>query len=438
MPPAQLLTRMAERFQILSSTGGRLDRQARLRTTFDWSWDLLTSAEKAALAQLSVFEGGFTLEAVEAVVDLAPCDEEPLAMDALQSLVQKSFVRRVSDTRFDLLISVKEYAAEHLASEGRFPGSGRECLRAAEARHGRYFAGLSEEAVTRARHAEIDNLVVACRRAVFRGEGHVAARTLEHAWTCLRFRGPFAAGIELAALVGTMGAMSSNDAARVEWVHGRALAISGKDAAALEHLEGGLVRAREAVDAKWEARLLIALGAASLDSGHVEDARERYREALAVARKRGYRDSECAALNGEGNDLVAVGRIEEARARYEEALALVRTTGHRDVEGSILGNLASVCGVSLGLNDISRAYHEAAVELARAIGDSPSRGEQPLQPRCPEPPGTQVRRGDDAIEARVGHRARAGVSGARERRALQSRPRADGCRTLPRGRAQVR
>ncbi len=57
------------------------DRQATLRATFDWSWDLLSDAEKSALAQMSVFEGGFTLEAAEAVLDLSACGSAPWVVD---------------------------------------------------------------------------------------------------------------------------------------------------------------------------------------------------------------------------------------------------------------------------------------------------------------------------------------------------------------------
>ena len=84
MPPRMLLLRMSERFKLLSSTGGRLDRQATLRAVFDWSWDLLSLAEKAALAQLSVFEGGFTLESVEAVLDLSTDENAPWPLDAIK------------------------------------------------------------------------------------------------------------------------------------------------------------------------------------------------------------------------------------------------------------------------------------------------------------------------------------------------------------------
>src|SRR5437868_7687821 len=110
MAPKSLLTRVSERFKLLASTGSRRDRQATLRATFDWSWDLLSATDKAALAQLSVFEGGFTLEAAEAVLDLNACAADAWPVDAVSSLVDKSFVRKIADDRFDLLVSVQEYA----------------------------------------------------------------------------------------------------------------------------------------------------------------------------------------------------------------------------------------------------------------------------------------------------------------------------------------
>jgi predicted ATPase len=77
MPVAGVLARMGERFKLLSSSGARQTRQATLKTTLDWSWELLSEWEKAALAQVSVFEGGFTVEAAEAVLDLSSWAEAP-------------------------------------------------------------------------------------------------------------------------------------------------------------------------------------------------------------------------------------------------------------------------------------------------------------------------------------------------------------------------
>src|SRR6185369_5124081 len=158
------LLRMSERFKLLSSAGGRVDRQATLRAVFDWSWDLLEPAEKQALAQLSVFEGGFTLESMEAIVDLSGSDPAPWAVDVMQSLVQKSLVRPLTDSRFDLLVSVQEYAAEQLRSEGRFPRSGPAALLEAQMRHGAHFASQDESAAIANACADLDNFIVASRR----------------------------------------------------------------------------------------------------------------------------------------------------------------------------------------------------------------------------------------------------------------------------------
>lgn len=114
MSPRTLLSRMSERFKLLSSSGGRVDRQATLRAVFDWSWDLLSLPEQAALAQLSVFEGGFTLEAVEGVLDLSRYDEAPWPVDVLQSLVQKSLVREVDADRLGRCVRHREHPGASL------------------------------------------------------------------------------------------------------------------------------------------------------------------------------------------------------------------------------------------------------------------------------------------------------------------------------------
>src|SRR5207253_2615850 len=102
MPLPELQARMRERLQVLVSRRGRHDRQATLRATFDWSWELLDKAERTAFAQLSVFSGGFALDAAERIVDLSSSETNAATIDVLQSLVEKSLVRRVSARRFDL------------------------------------------------------------------------------------------------------------------------------------------------------------------------------------------------------------------------------------------------------------------------------------------------------------------------------------------------
>ena len=206
MPPSALLARMGQRFKLMAGLGRRQDRQSTLRATFDWSWDLLIDAEKSALAQLSVFEGGFTLEAAEAVLDLSDCADAPWTVDLLQSLVDKSLVRPLGAARFDLLSSVQDYAAEQLQCEDRFPGSGDGAQTKAERAHCAHFAGLDTVAATARGGVEIDNLVAACRRALCRGDVSQSTAALENAWAALDLRGatldPAGATLRTSALFG--------------------------------------------------------------------------------------------------------------------------------------------------------------------------------------------------------------------------------------------
>ena len=368
MPPRTLLLRMSERFKLLSSAGGRLDRQATLRAVFDWSWDLLSLPEKAALAQLSVFEGGFTLEAVEAILDLSAYDNAPWSMDALQSLVQKSLVRQVTDDRFDLLVSVQEYASEHLRTPARYAGSGPAALLAAQARHGAYFAGLDEKAAIADACAELDNLVAACRRAVARGDAEVAANALQGAWAGLGLRGPFRVGVELASVVQATPGLGAAAAARVDWIMGRALTASGKDPDARVQFEASLARAREVGDRRCECRTLVSLGFLDAQGGRQEPARAHAEAALAIARELKDRTLQSNAINNLGNLETSLGRPEQALAHYEAALTLTREAGDRHLEGNILGNMGSKYA-EMGIMDKARSYDEAALAVARELGN---------------------------------------------------------------------
>jgi tetratricopeptide (TPR) repeat protein len=333
-----------------------------------WSWDLLSLPEKAALAQLSVFEGGFTLESVEAVLDLSAYDNAPWPMDALQSLVQKSLVRQVADTRFDLLVSVQEYAGEHLRTAARYPESGPAALLAAEARHGAYFANLDAKAAIAHGCAELDNLVVACRRAAARGDADMAARALEGAWTGLNLRGPFRVGIELASEVRAIPGLDGAAVVRASRVAGSALYACGKNAEARAQFETSLARAREAGDRYGECRALVSLGFADTDEGRLESARAQATAALVIARETGDSTLQSHAHNVLGGLDELMGRPKEALAHYETALAFIRKAGDPQREGAILGNLSNVY-FQLGLMDQARSNSEAVLAVARAAGN---------------------------------------------------------------------
>jgi predicted ATPase/class 3 adenylate cyclase/tetratricopeptide (TPR) repeat protein len=368
MSPRILLARMRERFKLLASTGGRVDRQATLRAVFDWSWDLLSSPEKAALAQLSVFEGGFTLESLETILDLSAFDDPPWVMDVLQSLVDKSFVRRVTEDRFDLLVSVQEYAAEHLSTPGRYPGSGPAALHAAEVRHGAYFSGLSERAVVADGGADLDNCVVACRRAAARGDVDAGVDALERAWAGVKLRGPFRLGDELVCVVRAMPGLNGAAVARVDWVAGRVLWACGRNDAAGVRYEAALTGARAAGDERCACRALIGLGILDSHAGRMEAARARLDTALALACALDDRTLQCDARSGLGSLEEFLGHPGPARSHYERALALARTAQDRHREGDILGDLGTLYG-NAGEMVEAQLHHQAALVAAREVGN---------------------------------------------------------------------
>ena len=368
MPPRTLLARMSERFKLLWSTAGRQDRQATLRAAFDWSWELLSTPEKAALAQMSVFQGGFTLESAEAVLELSATGDAPWTVDVVQWLVDKSFVRQVGAERFDLLESVREYAAEHLCTDGRFVGSGAAAAAAAQLRHRRYFAGLDERAAVAHSCVGAHDLVVACRRAGALADPASAIGALRGAWAALRLSGPFRVGADLAAAVRAMPGLRADQQAEADWVAGSALDLLGDVARARAHFDAGLALAATSGAQHCEARLLAAVAAQCAAEGQLREALERLTRALALARALDDRALQCLVLNGLGGLSDHQAHLDEARGFYEAALALARELGDRRLEGGLLGNLGGLHHDHGRLDD-ARRHYEMAVALAREVGD---------------------------------------------------------------------
>jgi predicted ATPase/DNA-binding SARP family transcriptional activator len=169
----QLAHRLDDRFRLL--TGGSrtaLPRHRTLRAVVDWSWDLLTDDERAALCRLSVFSGGASLEAAEQVgADL----------DVLTSLAEKSLLVTEGGAapRYRMLGTIKEYAAQRLAEAGQ--------SEPARQAHLAYFIELAATAEPRLRRADQlawlarleadhDNIAAAMRGALAAGETVAAMR----------------------------------------------------------------------------------------------------------------------------------------------------------------------------------------------------------------------------------------------------------------------
>lgn len=368
MAPRTLLARMKDRFDVLLSHAGRRDRQATLRAAFDWSWELLIEWEKATLARLSVFEGGFTLDSAGAVVDVNAKPGDPAVIDLIQGLVDKSFVRQLSNDRFDLLESVREYAAQHLRIPGRFEQSGPACEAEARATHWRYFARIDERCAVADRCAELNNLVAACRAAAKAGDGPSAVGCLVRAWLALRVAGPYQAGVELAALVERMPSLEDRDKAWVHWVAGSGLDMLGEVKASRPHVEQGLHLATRSQDLQCKTRLLIVLGSRQTLDGDLAGATASLAEANRLSHAQANDSLEAAALNVLGRLMDHQSRFAEARAYYEQALAHARAAGDRRQEGGLLGNLGGLHH-ALGNLEAARSHYERALAIAGEVGD---------------------------------------------------------------------
>lgn len=373
LAPRALLARMSERFKLLASAGGRLDRQSTLRAAFDWSWDLLPEADKSALAQLSVFEGGFNLEAAEAVINLDTVADAPWTLDVVNSLVDKSFVRPLEGERFDLLMSVQAYADEHLRTEGRFSGSGPAALQAAWARHSQWFGSLGPARAIENACVDIDNLAVACRRAVLSGQAELAAETLVGAWAAINLQGPFQAGIELAEMVCGLGQLPPLAAARAHHVLGSALEAQGQRGRAVSHYELSLAHAQAATNPAAVATVQVRLGALHAREGRTELALHELGQALVCAKSIGQFELQCAALNGLGTLEFEQGRMGQAQVHYEAALALARRHSDPHWLSILLANLGNLHG-ALGRVEQARQLCEEALQIARQRGDRQREG----------------------------------------------------------------
>jgi predicted ATPase/class 3 adenylate cyclase/Tfp pilus assembly protein PilF len=360
LPPALLLQRIEDRFRLLTSRGGRPARQATLRAAIDWSWDGLAGAEKTALAQLSVFDGGFTLAAAEAVVGEGGPAVDGGAADRLQALVERSLVRTLPGGRFDLLVAIKAYAAE------RRPGFGEA---AAFARHAAYFAGWTETDATAERCADVGNLVAACRHAMATGAPAQAAQLLQLSWTALRLSGPFRAGAELAAACrGLVGTDASSSLAAIEWVSAAARYAMGELQAARDHVQAGLAALHGASSAVLAARLHGLAGELAAQGEDPEQADEHLRLGLDFANASGDASTRCQLLNALGATASDRGQLALAQQHYEAALRIAEAAGLQAWRGGLLGNLGWIHHAA-GRLDPAREAFESALGLAQHSGD---------------------------------------------------------------------
>ena len=346
-------------------------RQRTLEGLIAWSYNLLSPPEQRALEYLSVFRGGFTLDAAEVVLGNS---QDPSALDLLDQLVRKSLVameERAGRARYRMLRTIRQYAEERLADRG-------EVILAEEA----HFAWLSQlhlrarEELLGPEHrgslvaleAERDNVRVAIHRAL--------SRRVETVLSHVAFLASFFAG---------RGSMTD---AR-DWLE-RALATTEADpadrASALHQL-GIIARAQGDLDGArsyqseymdisrkignraGEAAALSAVGLLDFDRGDLVSAEKLMEEGIELWRETGDLANLARALSNRAILATAEGDSGAARKLSEESLQISRKLGAREGVAAALLNLASL---HLDENDLTRAESltEETLKLHRDLGDA--------------------------------------------------------------------
>ena len=333
----EISSRLDHRFQLL--TGGSrtaLPRHQTLRALIDWSYDLLTPGEQILLSRLSVFAGGWALEAAEAVTSQGDAGEW-LVLDRLAALVDKSLVQADEtrgSTRYRLLETVRHYAAERLA---RRPGAELDQSRAA---HRDYYLSLVETADTHLRgpdeaawldrlEAEFDNIRAALAYS-------------------LADPGSAEPGLRLAA--------------SLRWF----CQMRGHGGEILEALTVLLERPDAPMSTR--ARALAASCHLLNQFGDHSAIASRAEEAITIAR--GLPDPAVAA---DALSMLCWFRLLHddlpALADIDEAVGLARATGDPRLLAEVLGRRA-VCKVDVGDLDAGLADLEETLTLSRAAADN--------------------------------------------------------------------
>ena len=373
-----IAARLNDRFKLLV-TGDKtvLPRQRTLRALIDWSYDLLPPPERLLFQRLSVFAGGWTLEAVEAVGAGGEVEKADV-LDLLTHLVEKSLVvMEVGGERYRMLDTVRQYAQERLAESGdvaapcsqhldfylRFAETARPELAGPE--QGLWLGRLDLERENfLSAHAWSEGLPNS-------GElGLRMAHALRPYWF---YRGLLNLGLRFTVDVLSRVGMQERNDLRCQALAGAGQLsyFMGKDREARSYLSESLSIARETGNVKWAAAVLQPLGMAYLAGGDLIAARTHLDEAVAMARQLGNKRELATSLNELAMLHRSEGNLAEAEPLYRTALSLAREQGDQANIAIFLLNLAMV---SIARSSIQRTpgMLREVLSIATEIGSKPA------------------------------------------------------------------
>jgi predicted ATPase len=377
LSPEALLARLERRLPLL--TRGPRDlpkRQKTLRAAIAWSYDTLGPAEQRLFRQLGVFVGGFTLEAVEALIDGAPDDLDPL--EAISTLVGQSvvFVQPLDESspRYAMLETIREFALERLEASEEAAQTRR--------RHAEFFRDLADRAEpmllgTRQQRTWMAQLEYA--------HDNVRAAL---AWS-VSAAGELAVGVALAGALGWFWLMSGRLQGAQYWyaellarrgevddslawakvLHGSALQLWGlgdlAQAAAIEESAVGIFRS--AGERRWLSYALALMARLRTGQERLSEAEALLEEARAVW-------GQVTVTYGQpfdaylryylGGAALVRGDTDTARAHIEASARELEAAGDDTARGAVLGALGMLAA-QRGEHAAARATFAQALPLLR-------------------------------------------------------------------------
>jgi predicted ATPase len=340
----QIAARLDDRFRLL--TGGSqivLPRQRTLRAAIDWSYNLLSEPERVLLRRLSVFAGGWTLEAAEAVCGGGSVEADQV-LDLLTSLVDKSLVlaeMHHGEARYRLLETVRQYGRDRLVESNE--------AAPVRTRHRDWYLALAERAEPELRRAsqdgwlhrletEHDNLRAALEWSRIEEGGAEAglrlAGTLHVFWHMRGYWGEGRGWLERA--------LARCGEAPVDYLpkalHGAAQLMRrlGDYDRAAPLCEKGLALSRELGDHRYAAWFLIHFGIVALQQSHYAEATRLFEEALTLGRESQDQWWICLGLNHLAEVALREGNYVQAAGYFLESLTLARELGDKYLIAYIL------------------------------------------------------------------------------------------------------
>lgn len=376
LSPTAMLPRLESSLNLL--TGGARDlplRQQTLRATVDWSYSLLSPAEQSLFRRLSVFVGGCTLEAVEAVCDTKG-DLGLDLLDGIASMVDKSLTQQLemegSETRFHMLSTIREYALELLAKSGE--------QHLTQRAHAAYYLVLAEEcggelsthpAWLERFDLEQHNFREALEFLIKTGDADWGMRlgsALFHFW---EMREHLAEGRDLLGRLLNLPGAATQPKVRARLLfYAAILAGSQGDYETSDKLfHANLEACREQYDYQGVAVALNALGVVARDRGDLAGGRILFEQCLEAWKDLNSSSDAARALSNLANVVRLQGDYPRALALYEECLAIFRETG--DSAGvawtlNYLGDLAAETGNFA----VGALHYEESLSAFKQLGDA--------------------------------------------------------------------